>query len=256
MPSRFFIMEKILIVIPYLKKEAQGDELTLAVTGWRKFFKENYLIVIVGDWHPLVESGDDIMFIRCPRVKFPGKGNYWAHIDHVNKFLKVREAFPDSEGFIYTCDDIYATREFDIGDVKAPKVRVMDIIGSFHSPNAWVRDNYKTRRKLVKNGLPSMNWVCHLPVWYEWDKLLQIYEKYKCHKTSYVVEQLYFNTFHANDDYVVIETEPNDYQYKLWARGDKIDDFMAALGKKIWVSNSCKGWRPEMEDALRRYYGI
>ena len=108
----FYLEEMILVVIPYLAKDAQGSELELAVAGWRKHFKEDFLIVVVGDYHSIVDTGDDITFINCPRVKWPGKGNYWAHIDHVNKFRTVFNAYPHSEGFIYTCDDIYAVKDF------------------------------------------------------------------------------------------------------------------------------------------------
>ena len=249
------IKDKVLVVIPYFAAGAQGSELTYAVAGWRKHFKEDFLIVVVGDWHPIIDTGDDIMFIDCPRVKDPGEGNYRAHIDHVNKFRMVRNYFPDSEGFIYTCDDIYATRDFTLEDVKKPKVRCRDISGSFHDPNAWVVDDYKTKKVLQKYGLPTMNWVCHLPVYYEWDKLLAIYDKYHCDTKSRVVEQLYFNTYFADSDYVVIEgEEPNDYQFKLFSKKTTVEEFKEAIGKKIWLSNSVKGWRPEMEEILREYY--
>ena len=251
-----YLEEMILVVIPYLAKDAQGTELELAVTGWRKHFKEEFHIVIVGDYHPIVDTGGEISFIKCPRVKWPGKGNYWAHIDHVNKFRTVFNAYPKSEGFIYTCDDIYAVRDFTLEDVKKPKARKMQIEGSFTSANAWVVDNYRTKKILMKNRLPTINWVCHLPVWYDWDKLFAIYDKYECDEKSRVVEQLYFNTYYADSEYVVIEEEPNDYQYKVWERKLDVDEFKNAIGKKMWISNSVKGWNSEMERILREHYGL
>lgn len=248
--------QKVLVVIPYLDRGAQGDELVYSVAGWRKHFKEDYHIVIVGDKHPITDTGDDISFINCPRVKWPGKGNYWAHIDHVNKFRKVRLFYPESRGFIYTCDDIYAVHDFTMDDVIRPKVRCREIKGSYHHHNSWVVDNYKTRKRLEKEGLPAMNWVCHLPVYYEWDKLFAIYDKYHCDTTSYVVEQLYFNTYFADSDFIVIEEEPNDYQFKLWNKETSIDDFKNAIGEKYWLCNSVRGWTLEMEDVLKAYYGI
>ena len=250
-------MSKILVVIPYLANAAQGNELELSVAGWRQHFKEDFLIVIVGDRHPIVDSGDDITFISCPRIKWPGAGNYHAHIDHVNKFKKVHELYPESKGFIYTCDDIYAVRDFTLEDVMKPKVRAREITGSFHHGNAWVRDNYRTKKTLEKYGLPTMNWVCHLPVYYEWDKLFEIYKKYRCDRVSSVVEQLYFNTYFADSDFVVIEDEgPNDYQFKMWNRESNIEEMKDAIGKKIWISNSVRGYRPEIETILREHYGL
>lgn len=246
----------ILVVIPYLAKDAQGTELELAVTGWRKHFKEEFHIVVVGDYHPIVDTGDDISFIKCPRVKWPGKGNYWAHIDHVNKFRTVFNVYPHSEGFIYTCDDIYAVKDFTMEDVLRPKARKRQIEGSFDSTNAWVVDNYRTKKILMKNRLPTINWVCHLPVYYEWDKLFDIYDRYGCDEKSRVVEQLYFNTYYADSDYIVIEEEPNDYQYKMWNAKTDMDGLREAIGKKTWISNSVKGWKGEMEAVLREHYGL
>ena len=250
-------MNKILVVIPYLGKAAQGRELEFAVAGWRKHFKEDFLIVLVGDYHPVVETGSDIVFIECPRVKWPGKGKYWAHIDHVNKFRKVREHFPESEGFIYTCDDIYAVNDFTFEDVLQPKIRCRDIEGSFLSSNAWVVDNYKTKKKLMSQNLPTMNWVCHLPVYYEWYKLFSIYDRYHCDTKSYVVEQLYFNTYFSDSDYVVIEEDgPTKWQYKMWDKEYTEDEIREAMKVKVWLCNSVRGWKPEIERVLTEYYGL
>lgn len=249
--------KEVLVVIPYLSKAAQGRELEYAVAGWRKHFREKFKIVIVGDYHPVVESGEDIIFIECPRVSWPGKGNYWAHIDHVNKFKKVREYFPDSFGFIYTCDDIYAVNDFTLEDVLQPKIRCREIGGSFLSPNAWVVDNYKTKNKLMSKGLPTMNWVCHLPVYYEWDKLFYIYERYRCASKSYVVEQLYFNTFFADTNPVVVEEDgPTKWQYKMWDKSYTGDELREAIKDKIWVCNSVRGWKDEIDKVLSGYYGL
>ena len=249
--------DRVIVVIPYLAKAAQGKELYLSVAGWRKHFKEDFHIVVVGDYHPVVDSGDDITFIKCPRVKWPGKGNYWAHIDHVHKFRTVYNHFPETKGFIYTCDDIYAVNDFTLADVKKLKVRTTEIQGSFGNGNAWVVDNYKTKKKLQKDNIPTMNWVCHLPVWYDWDKLFAIYSKYGCDKHSYVVENLYFNTYHANDDYAVIEGDtPNNYQLKLWDRKKSEGEIREAMKKKIWVCNSVMGWQPLLEKILSEHYGL
>ena len=114
----------------------------------------------------------------------------------------------------------------------------------------------KTKKKLIENGLPVMNWVCHLPVYYEWNKLFSIYDAYHCDIRSYVVEQLYFNTYYSNSDYIVIEEEPKDYQYKQWDKKHSIEEFMKAMKTKIWVCNSVSGWNPEIENVLSAYYGL
>jgi hypothetical protein len=139
-------------------------------------------------------------------------------------------------------------------DVLKPKARKRQIEGSYTSANRWVVDNYRTKKLLMKNRLPTLNWVCHLPVYYEWEKLFDIYDKYDCDEKSRVVEQLYFNTYYADSDYVVIEEEPNNYQYKVWDKRVIPDEIREALKEKIWISNSVRGWRPELEQILREHY--
>lgn len=129
-------MEKILIVIPYLSKGAQGKEIVYAVEGWKQHFKEDCHIIIVGDYDKNVQEvfdrakqGEpDISYIECPRIT-PVEGQYTCHLDHVNKFRTVRKEFPDSTGFIYACDDMYAVKDFRLADVQAPKVKSFAMTG-------------------------------------------------------------------------------------------------------------------------------
>ena len=248
--------DRILVVIPYLAGAAQGKEIKYAVAGWRKHFKENYLIVVVGDYDEVVDTGDDIIFINCPRIEKPMLGNYRPHLDHVNKFRTVRKHFPDSKGFIYTCDDIYAVNDFTIEDVLKPKIKSLSIHGTADHKNAWIRDNVRTKEVLVRKGFKHMNWVCHLPVYYEWDKLFAIYDGYGCDKKSYVVEQLYFNTYFADSEPFLLNEETDNIQFKMWRPWHTIEQLKEAMTKKIWISNSVKGYKPEIEDVLREHYGL
>lgn len=248
--------DRVLVVIPYFAGGAQGRELEYAVAGWRKHFKEDYHIVIVGDHNRVVDTGDDISFIQCPRVTMWGRWNYRPHIDHVNKFRRVREHYPCSKGFIYTCDDIYAFRDFTMEDILKPKVKRMEITGDLFNRNAWVRDNARTREKLKEECLPVRDWVCHLPVYYEWDKLLSVYKDFKCDTRSYVVENLYFNKYYPDAEPFLLDEETDDIQYKLWTQDSSIDDFRKAMSSKIWIANSVKGYKPEIEHILQDYYGL
>ena len=244
--------KEILVVIPYLASAAQGNELALAVAGWRWHFKHPYRIIIVGDWHSIVDSGDDIEFIDCPRVD-PIPGQYTPHIDHVHKFRKVREHFPDSEGFIYTCDDIYATADFTFEDVITPKEPER---GFFFTPfewrnmkPEWYSDKGKTGELCGEEGLPRRNWICHLPVYYEWDKLIRVYDKYDCDHVSYIVENIYFNIEYPDDPHAVSEKLYHDEVKTSYPN-------IRPIGSIKWVSNSNSGWSPKLEQILRNHYGL
>lgn len=244
-------MNRILVVIPYLASAAQGDELRLAVTGWRMHFKVPYLIAVVGDHHPIVETGNDIMFIECPRVE-PVPGQYLPHLDHVHKFRKVRESFQDTEGFIYTCDDIYAVADFTMEDILEPK---HPELGAYIKPydwnsNAadWWSDRGKTAELCVREGLPARDWVCHLPVYYEWDKLFAIYDKYDCDHNSYIVENIYFSMLYGDRR----SFPAADYRYEVKTANP---GGRPLTGVK-WITNQNCGWSKALEKILRDHYGI
>ena len=248
--------KEILVVIPYFAAGAQGRELEYAVAGWRNHFLNPHKIIIVGDYHPIVETGKDIEFIECPRVPDPPAGNYRPHIDHVNKFRKVRERFPESQGFIYTCDDIYAVNDFDMVDVLLLKQNSADMSSDRNSYNGWKRDNAKTRDLLVKEGLPTRNWVCHLPVYYEWKKLLEIYEKYDCDHNSYVVEQIYFNTYFRNRIPLQLNLNTDNLKCGIYRTNAEISRLKSMFQNKIWITNGVDGWLPALDRALEEHYKI
>ena len=252
-PEIFGIQENknpVLVVIPYLASGAQGDELTLSVTGWRKFFRDPYRIVVVGDYHPIVDSGDDITFIECPQVR-PIEGQYTPHIDHVHKFRKVHAEFPDTKGFIYTCDDIYPTADFTLADVLKPKAPAgfnFSVSEWRHMKVDWHSDKLKTAELCQKNGIQIKNWVCHLPVYYEWDKLLAIYDKFDCDHVSYIVENIYFSLEYIRQGVADEKT----YHDEVRTSTPNIHP----LGSVKWVSNANCGWSEKLESMLRKYYQL
>lgn len=238
-------MSKTLVVIPYCKDGAQGREIEYAIAGWRRHFKEDFLLVVVGDYAP----GADI-FVDCPKIEHKDDGNYIPHLDHVHKFLTVLGMFPWADGFIYACDDMYAVKDFTLDDVKALKYLEDDMGGNLLSGNAWDRDVAKTRNLCVLNNLPVRNYVCHLPVYYDKEKLMAIYEKYDCEHNSCVVEDVYFNTYFAG--------QPADHA-DVWRLGLNSDDvpektLKAAIGDKTWIVNSPLGWSDKLDMVLNEYY--
>lgn len=248
------VQEKVLVVIPYFAAGAQGRELEYSVAGWRKHFLTPHQIIVIGDYHPIVDTGDDITFIDCPRVDdIPGQ--YRPHIDHVHKFRMVKEHYPDSKGFIYTCDDIYAVNDFTMAEVLFLK-KEHDHIIPRPTGNAWQRDQYKTMLKLYEENLPVVNYICHLPVYLEWDKLFEIYEKYDCDHNSYVVENLYFNTYYSNRPALKMNIDYDNIKCGVHRPNPRISYIRDAFTKKLWIQNSVEGWIPELERLLKEHYGI
>ena len=260
-----------LVVIPWLASAAQGDELRLAITGWKKFFKERHKIVIVGDtpewltgvhtaedaygnklsWIPDPEFDYGIKVIPCPRIT-PVPGQYTPALDHINKFRKVREAFPDSKGFIYSCDDIYPVAPFTLDDVKVPKypeIATMDLNSWNGKHDDWWDAREYTAHLCRLSGLPVRDWVCHMPVYYEWDKLLGIFDRYDADHMSIIPENIYFNM------YADIKGAQDAREWRDEVKGSNPGG-IRPLGTVKFVTNQNSGWSQRLEDMLKRHYGL
>ena len=257
-PPFLFIMAKTkyLVVIPFFKGGAQGRELEYAVAGWRRHFLENYQIVVVGDYHPVTDTGKDITFIECERVGEQPSGNYRPHIDFVKKFRAVHKAFPNTKGFIYTADDVYAVNDFDIHDIMTMKQRASNLDEYSDYGNAFRRDMAKTRRLLVSEGYPTRNYTTHLPVWFDWDKLEAMFDKYDMDHNSYVLETLYFNIYYPNRVPLQLNIDHDNLKCGVYRAHPRLDYIHRAFKKQIWIQNSVEGWIPALDKILSDYYGV
>lgn len=254
-PVKKIKKDTVLVVIPYCSEGAQGRELEYAVEGWRRHFKEDYLIVLAGENHPVTETGDDIICIESERVPL-SEGNYRQHLDYVSCFRKVHAAFPTSKGFIFVADDCYAVNDFDLTDVKFLKQKSDDIGGSFSSTNGWQRDKARTREALVKAGLPVRNFTTHLPQWYEWDKLEALWDKYDMDHVSYVMEDLYYNTYYPTRIPLQLHIDHDNLKCGVYRNNPRLEYIRRAFNHQIWITNSPIGWIPELDAMLKDYYKI
>lgn len=240
---------KTLIVIPYMANAAQGREIYYAISGWRRHYKDDYHIVVVGD-SPRIE-GDDITFIRCPRIK-PVSGQYVPHLDFVNKFKAARERFPDTQGFVFCCDDYYAVNDFLFQDIAIPKMQQPTLNFDINSPNAWKRDKAKTRDKLIEGGYPTRNFTTHLPQYYEWEKLEALWVKYDMQHESYVMEDLYYNIYHPEEAYLL--SKDDNYKFGIYEKNVREQAIREAMKTKIWITNSPVGWSRKLDRILSEHF--
>lgn len=244
---------KMLVVIPYCSEGAQGRELEYAVAGWRRHFKENYMIVVAGEDHPVTKTGDDICCVPSERV--PEKeGQYRQHLDYVSCFRKVRKAFPGSKGFIFVADDCYPVNDFDLTDVMQLKQESADIHFTLDSGNPWRVDAAKTKARLIEDGYPTRNFTTHLPQWYEWSKLAALWEKYNMDEESYVMEDLYFNIYYPTRIPLQLNIDYDNLKCGVYRSNPRIDYIKRAFREKIWITNSPEGWVPDLDRLLDEYF--
>lgn len=246
---------KFLIVIPYYAAGAQGRELEYAIEGWRRHFKNTYHIAVVGDYHPVVDSGDDITFIECPRVDGI-EGQYRPHIDIVNKFSKAHDVFPDTLGFVYVADDVYAVNDFDMGDIMYLKQNGSNLNWSKDGNTSWGREKAKTHKVLSENGYPTRNFTTHLPVWFDWDRLEALFDKFDMAHNSYIIETMYFNVYFPNRIPLQLDFEKDNLKCGVYRPKPRLDLIAKAFDTKIWIQNSVDGWIPQLDKMLAEYYGL
>ena len=107
----------------------------------------------------------------------------------------------------------------------------------------------KTGRLCKKEGLPVRDWVCHLPVYYEWDKLYEIYDKYDCDQVSYIVENIYFSKeFGDKPSRPAIEIRD---EVRSANPGG-----IRPVGSVPWITNQNCGWSKRLENILKQHYGL
>lgn len=244
-----------LVVIPYITGPAQGCELELAVAGWRMHFKSPYKLVIVGD-RPRFEMLPGEVWIPCPQVP-PIGGQYMPHIDIAHKFCAALERYPRTVDMIYACDDMYAVKDFTLDDVKIPKcssrrVRHFD----WWREGGWLGDLGKTVDALEKYNLPQGNYVCHLPVYYYAQRLLDYIDYFNAQEESYILENLYYNHYCAENNIVpeLVLQKGSRWKYEVLTASPGIRS--AEEAKAVWITNGNCGWSDELEQLLREHYRL
>lgn len=241
-------MNRTIIFIPYYAPGAQGCELQLAIAGWRQFFTDDYVICIVGENLPHV-GGDDVLCIESGRVG-PVDGMYRQHLDYVRCMKACHAAFPDSVGFIFAADDNYLIRPCSTADIQVVKYRDDDYNVN-PLAGGWKRDKYRTRQLLDRMGLPHRNYTTHVPCWFEWAKLEAVWERYDMEHQSYVIEDLYYNTYAVQDGQI----QCSEVKFQLCDLDDA--DFMESeMAVKTFICNSPDGYSAALEERLIAYYGI
>ena len=245
------LKEETLVVLPYSQLKSQGSEIKLALSAWKKFCKSRYHFVVIGDFdNSLKRDFPWVEFIEIPQANRIS-GQYYPHIDIQNKmeiaFIFFHNKYP---GFIWMVDDNYAIKPFEIYELKNIHYHQLSFTGVKNDPTwFWKHDKWKTRQLLDRENLPHVNYTTHLPCYFEFEKLIDIWSKYDLKNNSYVVEDIYFNSY-------VHEPPVFDERIRLgiWNTKDTSDKIKKAIDdpRIKFICNSVEGWSPELEEQLGR----
>lgn len=243
----------VLVAIPYIASEAQGHEMFLALTGWRKHFQEPMHLITVGDRPPQECVGLVDGMMTMPRVEVPLNGRYRPHLDLARKQLCVALRF---EGIykecIWVADDCYPVNDFTLADVALPKIQDFTMPTTGDGP--WWNDLHKTRDLCEKEGFALHNWTTHLPRLYNLRKLHKVIVDYNLLHESYVVENIYYNKFNKKTPTLLRSTDK--WKYSVHSPDLDRPALADAFARKVWIVNSNHGWSEALEAELRKHYGL
>ena len=244
------LKEEVLVILPYKQNGAQGSELELALSLWKKYCTFNYRFVVIGEYSKVLEDRFPwVEFIEC-NTRDKVEGQYNPHLDMFNKFKIVIDKYQNKyNGFIWMVDDNYAIKPFTLFDILQTHYHSNSFVGSESAPtNYWRHNKWKTRQLLDKENLQHINYTTHFPCWFDIKKLLNIFEKYNLLEESYVLEDIYFNYY--EHDKPILDSE---IRLGIWEPAIYENEFEKALDNPDikFICNSVDGWSKSLENSLR-----
>ena len=242
-----------LVAITYISASAQGNELSLAVEGWRRHFKEPHRILIVGDKPPV----EDVDWLDIPRVP-KRNGQYLPALDICAKLEAVCLYCMDKgiAEFVWASDDFFAVNDFSLPDVKYPKYYMDEMLSRWdRTQNEFEHTQIKTRRLCEREGFGVTDWTTHLPMWMDAEKLYWVIQDYNLTEDAQIVENIYYNKFGPKGKPFKLHAGDR-FKYPVRYRTQDLPGLEDAFINKIWICCSEAGWSEELERELRRHYGI
>lgn len=245
-----------MVVLPYKQSGSQGNEIRIALNGWKKFCTFKYRFVVIGEFDEKLKNEFPwVKFIDCP-TKEKKEGQYNPHLDIQNKFKAIERLYAQEyDGFIYMTDDEYAIKPFELEDITRIYYHSSNFIGNEKCPTSyWNHDKWKTRQLLDMENLPHINYTTHYPCYFEFKKLEEIRKKYNMLNESYVFDDVYFNYFKHEEP--VLDSK---IRLGIWNKQIFENEFEKAVENPNikFMCNSVEGWSKELETALWKIiYGV
>ena len=239
-----------LVILPYVQRFSQGNEIRLCLNAWKKFCTFEYKFVVIGEFSDNLKTEYPwVEFVYVSKMK-DIKREYTPHLDIFNKMFILMNKYYSYQNFIYITDDEYAIKPFTLKDITTTHYLSKEIKGNPNAPlNHWFNNLWKTKQYLLKNNYPIINYVTHYPVYFNIDKLLKLNKRIKLKRNSYILENLYFNMFPTKN---MIQVD--SIRLGVWDNDIFRDKFKDAINDPNikFVCNSVKGWSKELEIELNK----
>lgn len=180
-------VDKKILLIPYLKSAAAGDELKYALRSWQNNYPEELQVVIVGDSEPWFS--DEI--IHIPHTPVEGVAN--PQIDVANKIALAITSGVVNGDFILSNDDIFLLGPTNLEFLSLLKSNG-DLSNKGQPGGVYHKNAQRTLRLLEEKGLRTLCYSTHTPVVLNSEKTIQIIEDFKATEQGILLIAAYFNT--------------------------------------------------------------
>ena len=244
------LKQETLVVLPFKQNGSQGNEIRIALNGWRKFCQFKHHFIVIGEFDESLKLDFPwVEFIYCKSI--PKKDDqYNQHLDVQHCMELIMNKYSNVyDGFIWMVDDNYAVKPFELSDITTVHYHNKTFIGNEKCPKSfWNYDKWKTRQLLDRENLPHINYTTHYPCYYEFKKLKEIWDKFNMRNESYVLEDIYFNYF-KHEEPILDST----IRLGIWDNNIFKNEFQKAVDDPNikFICNSVEGWSKELEDELK-----
>lgn len=237
------------IVIPYLKKKAQGNELLYAIRSIAKHFEQDdYMIVVIGDKEDWF--GDDILHIDHTCIG----DNPQADVIDKMKHILADERIP--EGFVWSNDDIYFVKPTTLTDIQVLKVAGNLIDDG--STSLYNRNRIRTINLLKKHGCPTKNFATHMPVFFLKEKMVEVFEGIpEMSSQGLLMSSLYFNLQFPKAPVVTHDWKKDKWALRVvskLATEEKKQAFRQLIKSKHFLNHSEAGYSALLMDWVARQF--
>lgn len=240
-----------LVVLPYSGEKAQGEELEIALNGWRKFCRFDYHFVVVGDFNESLPMKFPWVEFICVKRIDNKTNQYVPLLDVQHKMEVAYDIFNGTyPGFIRMMDDFYAIKPFEFSDLTKVYYHSLSFTGNRNAPVCfWSHSKWKTRQLLDREELPHVNYTSHLPCYIEFNKVKEIWDRFNMREESLVLDDIYYNYFPHEE--AVIDSE---FRLGIWSKSIFNDKFEKAVNNPNikFMCNSVQGWSKELEQKLKK----
>lgn len=237
------------IVIPHVAEFAQWEELKFALRSIHKNYKGNTKVWIVGDKPKWLSN--KVGFIKVPCT---GKS---PRLDVIVKIKAVLDHPDIPEEFFWSNDDIYFINKVTYFDMAVPKVigNLQSKVKRITGKSVYTDDIKATFNTLLSEGKPYLNYSTHLPYRYEKSKFAEMIEQYDLENVRLLPENLYFNTYHADELPYHLSLDPsNNIMFCIQRPNPNWKAVEAALLTKKWMNNSESGMSEKLQKLLNRLF--